>query len=93
MILGFVLSDQGKYDEALEMFDKALSTFTRALGIDNRENAKVYHHIAFVKHDSGDMAGALASAREAVRIFNNHDINNATSLAAVDLLRGLEGGA
>ena len=46
-----------------------------------------------MKHDSGDMAGALASAREAVRIFNNHDINNATSQAAVDLLRELEGGA
>jgi len=46
-----------------------------------------------MKHDSGDMAGALESAKEAVRIFNNHGITNATSQAAVDLLRGLEGGA
>jgi hypothetical protein len=46
-----------------------------------------------MKHDSGDMAGALESAKEAVRIFNNHGITNATSQAAVDLLQGLEGGA
>ena len=75
------------------MFDKALSIYTRALGIDNRKNARVHYHIAFASCKSGDMAGALASAREAVRIFNNHGITDATSQAAVDLLRKLEGGA
>jgi len=39
------------------------------------------------------MAGALASAREAVRIFNKHGVNDAMSQAAVNLLRELEGGA
>jgi hypothetical protein len=38
------------------------------------------------------MAGALASAREAVRVYNKHGITDATSQAAVDLLRKLEGG-
>jgi hypothetical protein len=39
------------------------------------------------------MAGALASAREAVRIFNKHGDNDTMSQSAVDLLRALEGGA
>ena len=85
--------EEGKHDEALEMYDKAISIFTLALGIDNRRNARAHHCIALAKLQSGDMAGALASAREAVRIFNNNAVTDATSQAAVDLLRKLEGGA
>ena len=75
------------------MYEEALSIFTRALGIDNRQNPRMYHCIAFVKHKAGDMAGALASAREAVRISNKHGVTDAASQKAVDLLRHLEGGA
>ena len=89
--IGVALSDQGKYDEAVEMYDKALSIYTRALGIDNRQNAFVLYNIACVKHISGDMAGALESAREAVRIYTKHGVTDAASQEAVDLLRELEG--
>ena len=75
------------------MYEEALSIFTRALGIDNRKNARVHSRIALAKYQAGDMAGALASAREAVRIFNKHGVTDATSQAAINLLRGLEGGA
>ena len=40
-----------------------------------------------------DVGGALESARESVRIYNKHGIDDATSQKAVDLLRKLEGGA
>jgi len=40
--------------------------------------------------DFGDRAGALESARKAVRIFNDHGVTDATSQEAVDLLRELE---
>ena len=88
--IGRVHARQGKHDEAVEMYDKALSIFTRALGIDNRQIAKVHSRIALAKYESGDMAGALASVREAVRIFNDHGVTDATSQEAVDLLRELE---
>jgi serine/threonine-protein kinase len=94
--VGDILSAQGKYDEAVEMFDKALAIYTRALGIDNRENAGVHSCIALAKHRSGDRAGALESARESVRIFNKHGVNDAESQAALDQLiqfRRLEGEA
>ena len=41
--------------------------------------------------DSGDAAGALESAREAVRIYTMHGVNDSFSQHAVDLLRELEG--
>jgi hypothetical protein len=41
--------------------------------------------------DSGDAAGALESAREAVRIYTMHGVNDAASQNAVGLLRVLEG--
>jgi tetratricopeptide (TPR) repeat protein len=95
--IGVVLLEQGKYDDAVEMLDKALSsqvsTFTRALGIDNIQNAQAHYQIAFASSIAGDRAGALASAREAVRIFNKHGVTDAQSQGAVDLLRILEGGA
>jgi tetratricopeptide (TPR) repeat protein len=90
--IGVVLSAQGKQDEAVETHDKALSIFTRALGIDNRENAQAHYHIALASSIAGDMARALASAREAVRIFNKHGVTDSIiSQKAVDLLRHLEG--
>src|SRR6056300_1751743 len=91
--IGVFLLEQGKYDDAVEMLDKALSIFTRALGIDNIQNAQAHYHIALASSIAGDRAGALASAREAVRIFNKHGVTDAQSQGAVDLLRILEGGA
>ena len=75
------------------MFEEALSIYTRALGIDNRQNAEVHYSIALAKRDSIDMGGALASVREAVRIFTKHGVTDSVSQAAVDLLRELEDGA
>ena len=75
------------------MVDKALSIYTRALGVDNRQTAEVHCRIALAKYKSGDMAGALASAREYVRIFTKHGITDAVSQATVHMLRDLEGGA
>jgi hypothetical protein len=63
------------------------------LGIDNRRNAKVHYTIAYTKHEAGDMAGAIVSVREAVRISTNHGATDASTQAAVDLLRILEGRA
>ena len=74
------------------MFGEALSIFTRALGIDNGQNAQGNYGTALAKLKSGDMTGALASAKEAVRIFTKHGITDAVSQQAVDLLRDLEAG-
>jgi hypothetical protein len=53
----------------------------------------VHYCTAFAKHNSGDMAGALESARESVRIYNANGVTDAMSQAAADLLHRLEGGA
>ena len=75
------------------MFGKALATYDRALGVDNRDSARVYHNIAISKKRSGDDAGALESARESVRIYTKLGINDTKSQDAADVLKELEGGA
>jgi len=51
----------------------------------------VHSNIALAKFNTDDVAGALESAREAVRIYNKHGFEDSESQGAVDLLRELEG--
>ena len=44
--------------------------------IDNESNAEIHLSTAFVKDNSGDKAGALASARESVSIDSKLGIDN-----------------
>ena len=88
--LGCVYDDQGKFAEAMEMYGKALATYDRALGVDNMDSADVYHNIAITKKRSGDVAGALESAREPVRIYTKLGINSQTSQDAANLVKELE---
>ena len=74
------------------MFGKALAIYDRALGVDSRESADVYYNIARTKQQSGDVAGAVESARESVRIYTKLGITDEWSQAAADLSRKLEGG-
>ena len=57
-----------RHDVALESLDGALWTFTRALDIYHGEIARVHSRIAAAKRGSGDVAGAVESLRESVRI-------------------------
>jgi tetratricopeptide (TPR) repeat protein len=90
---GCVYLEQGKYDEALEMYEEALAVYTRALGIDNHENGLMYHDMADAKLRSGDVAGAVEDAREAVRICAKHGIDNEHSRWAASVIRLHGGGA
>ena len=91
MNIGIVLNRQGKHDEGLEVYEEALGIYTRAHGVDSRQCASVHYLIAEAKRDSGDVAGALDSIREAVRINTMHGVNDSISLQAANLLRQLEG--
>jgi len=51
--IGIVLHQQGKHEEALEVYEEALGIFARALGVDSRECARIHRHIAIAKRDSG----------------------------------------
>jgi len=53
---------------ALESLEGALSIFTRALDIYHGEIARVHSRIAAAKRGSGDVAGAVESLKESVRI-------------------------
>jgi tetratricopeptide (TPR) repeat protein len=85
--IGHVYHDQGKPDEALEMFEEALAVFTRALGVDNEKNAGVCYLLAEAKLLSGDEAGGIESARESVRIYAKLGVDNERSQAAATILR------
>jgi tetratricopeptide (TPR) repeat protein len=84
------LCDLGKHDEAVEVYEEALGVY-RALGVDNEKNANVYWIIALVKRETGDVDGALESARECVRIYDKLGITNTGSTRAGDMLMGLQG--
>jgi len=80
-----------KHDEAVQMYEEALVGFTRALGVDNKQNAIMHYHIAVAKDKSGDVAGALESARECVRIYDKLGITDEYSQKAGDMVMRLEG--
>ena len=84
--------NQGQHDEAVEMLGKALAVFTRALGVDNQFNAIVHGCIAQARAKSGDVGGAVESARESVRIYSKHGLADEYSQYVAGLLRELEGG-
>ena len=64
---------------------------TRALGVDNKTISGVHCSIAAAKCESGDVVGALESARECVRIFDKLGITNTISQSARDMLMALDG--
>ena len=84
---GSVYLKQGKHDEALAMYEEALEVFTRALGFDNEPCARAYYYMVMTKHMSGDIAGAVEDAREAVRIYAKHGIDNEESRWVASVLR------
>ena len=89
--IGLVYSDQGKHAEALEMYDKALATYDHALSSDSRKSAHAHCRIACSKNISGDLTGALASARESVRIYTKLGITDSPSQKAANIVSELEG--
>jgi tetratricopeptide (TPR) repeat protein len=84
--MGGIYAEQGKYHEAVEMYEEALAVYTRALGIDNEKNAEVLCNMAKHKALSGDVSGALESARESVRIYTKLGIDNQDSQQASERL-------
>jgi tetratricopeptide (TPR) repeat protein len=90
--IGVIYYRQGKNNDALKMYEEALAVYTRALGVDNYQNADVHDSIARSKKDSGDVSGAIDSARESVQIFAKLGISDDRSQQASDFLRRLEGG-
>jgi tetratricopeptide (TPR) repeat protein len=89
--IGLALGDQGKHDESVEMYEEALGVYTRALGVDHERIAHVHGSIAVAKRETGDVAGALESARECVRIYDKLGMTNTISQLAGDMLMELEG--
>ncbi len=57
---GIQLGKQGKYDEAIIEFDKALNTY-------NANSAKIFHNKGWVLELKKDIPGAIAAYEEAVR--------------------------
>jgi len=68
------------------MYEEALGVYTRALGVDNRGNAHVHKRIARAKYVTGDVAGALESARESVRIYDKLCITDEAWRGAVEMV-------
>jgi len=89
--IGGILYDQGKHDEAVQMYEEAIGVYTRALGVDNKIIADGQYNIALAKVKSGDVAGALESARECVRIYEKLGITDEYSQKAGDMAMRLEG--
>jgi len=88
--LGSNLFGQKRYKEALQMYEESLRTFTRARGVDNKHNASVCCNIAATQASAGDVAGALESARESVRIYEVHGRKDEESKKAANLVKHLE---
>lgn len=73
------------------MFDKALSTYNRALGIDNRHGASVHYNRASAKRLSGNLDREVECLRESVRNYGKLGFTDEKSKAAAKLLREFEG--
>ena len=75
------------------MFEEAIVGYTQALGVDNESNASMHNNtgIALAKEKSGDVAGALESARECERIYDKLGITDEHSRYAGDMVLRLEG--
>ena len=73
------------------MFEEAIVGFTRAFGDDSKHIVDMHYSIALAKDKSGDVAGALESARECVRIYDKHGITDEHSQNAGDMVMRLEG--
>lgn len=82
--------NQGKHGEAIPIYEEALEAYNNALGIDCENTAKIHLNIALTKHSLGDMAGALKSAKESLRINTMHGVIEGIHKTA-RLVRELEG--
>jgi len=89
--IGVAFYGQSKHDEAVEVYEEALGVYTRALEVDNEKIADVHWSVAVAKRETGDVAGALESAREVVRIHDKLGMTNSVSQLAGDMVMRLEG--
>jgi tetratricopeptide (TPR) repeat protein/3',5'-cyclic AMP phosphodiesterase CpdA len=64
--IALVYSDQGKYDEAITEFKKALTIYEKVLGKDHLDTATAYHCMAIVYSRQGNYKSALKWYREAL---------------------------
>jgi tetratricopeptide (TPR) repeat protein len=63
-----VLEKQGKFDEALELYEKALKTTIEALGLNHAAVADTYVNMANVEQQLGNFAKALELYQKALEI-------------------------
>ena len=66
--IGMVLSDQGKYPEALESYSKSFEIMVKAFGPDHLETAHLQMCIAMVYKRQGKYGDALQRYRKVLRI-------------------------
>ena len=67
-ITWLVYVNQGKYDEALAMYEKALSIRLKKLGDDHPDVADTYNNMAVVYYNQGKYEEALAMYEKALSI-------------------------
>jgi tetratricopeptide (TPR) repeat protein len=67
-LLGLVLHLRGQQDEALKLFEEALSIWRERLGPDAVEVGNAFHNIALVYRDRQDYKNGEVAAREDLRI-------------------------
>jgi len=87
-----VLDAQGKFAEAIEKYEEGLAVQRRALGPEHPDLVEFLHSMAMCKEKNGDVAGAVASLREAQGICRRGGAfcRNAAKIDAA--LARLEGG-
>jgi tetratricopeptide (TPR) repeat protein len=66
--IAIVLKNQGKFDEALEMYEKALETTVRAVGPLHVDVAKTYNNMAIVERKLGNFQKALELYEKSLEI-------------------------
>jgi tetratricopeptide (TPR) repeat protein len=87
--MALIYRDQNKFEQALEMLEEATAMTSRSLGPDHHNTGASHFSVAKTKMMMFDMAGALESAKEAVRVFDLHAYDTAVSDQARALLTQL----
>ena len=67
--IAMVLEKQGKFDEALELYEMALKTTIEALGHNHVDVAMTYGNMANVEQQLGNFQKALELFEKALSIF------------------------